>query len=90
MNIPGSDEKTKALPDTPQGQASSPARRIPEPHLSPTHAKGALSTRRSSTQRFPETKWEGLKEKKRNTPAKNYGPLITLGLQNHFHSRQPR
>ena len=23
-------------------------------------------------------------------PAKIYGPLITLGLQNHFHSRQPR
>ena len=23
-------------------------------------------------------------------PAKNYGPLITLGLQNHFHSLQPR
>ena len=23
-------------------------------------------------------------------PAKIYGPLITLGLQNHFHSRQPK
>ena len=23
-------------------------------------------------------------------PAKIYGPLITLGLQNHFHSRHPR
>ena len=22
--------------------------------------------------------------------AKIYGPLITLGLQNHFHSRQPK
>ena len=30
-------------------------RRLPEPHLSPTHSKGALSTDRKNTQRFLET-----------------------------------
>ena len=37
------------------GAGPRPARRSPEPHLSPTHSKGALSTDRKNTQRFLET-----------------------------------
>ena len=37
------------------GACPRPARRSPEPHLSPTHSKGALSTDRKNTQRFLET-----------------------------------
>ena len=50
----GPYKRSNAPSDTPYGRVSSPARRSPEPNLSPTHAKGALSTDRRNTQRLPD------------------------------------